>query len=103
MPEAPGDLAPGAAEDACGVGVAGAAVAGVFVDVGGRGVVAAACVGERAERCAWPVVAGPAKLRVLCFAGLDRDGCLAGVGGERSVAGVALAAVADLGEHRRGA
>src|ERR1700759_5141036 len=30
-------------------------------------------------------------------------GGLAGVGGERSVGGVALAAVADLGDHRRGA
>jgi hypothetical protein len=42
VPEAPDDLAPGATEDACGVGVAGAAGAGSVVDVGGPGVVAAA-------------------------------------------------------------
>ena len=52
VPEAPGDLALGAAEDAGGVGVAGAAGSGAGVDVGRPGVVAAACVGEGAERCA---------------------------------------------------
>src|SRR5947207_2012775 len=51
VPEAPDDLAPGAAEDAGGVGVAGAAGSGAGVDVGRPGVVAAACVGEGAERC----------------------------------------------------
>jgi hypothetical protein len=50
VPEAPDDLAPGAAEDAGGVGVAGASGAGAVVDVRGPGVVAAACVGEGAER-----------------------------------------------------
>src|ERR1019366_4115716 len=51
-PEAPDDLAPGAAEDARGVGMAGAAGAGAVVDVRRPGAVAAARVGEGAERCA---------------------------------------------------
>ena len=42
VPQSPDDLAPRAAEDAGGVGVAGAAGAGVVVDVGRLGVVAAA-------------------------------------------------------------
>jgi hypothetical protein len=96
VPEAPDDLAPGAAEDAGGVGVAGASGAGAVVDVSGPGVVVGACVGEGADRCAESVVARPAELRVFGFARFDGDGGLAGVGGERAVAGVALAAVADL-------
>ena len=42
VPQAPDHVAPGAAEDAGGVGVAGAAGSGAVVDVGGPGVVAAA-------------------------------------------------------------
>jgi hypothetical protein len=74
VPEAPDDLAPGAAEDACGVGVAGASGAGAVIDVGGPGVVAAACVRERVERVTEAVVAGPSELGVFGFAGLDGDG-----------------------------
>jgi hypothetical protein len=68
VPEPPDDLAPGAAEDAGGVVVAGAAGARLVVDVGGPGVVPAACVSEGAERAAESVVAGPSKLRVAAFA-----------------------------------
>jgi hypothetical protein len=103
VPKAPDDLAPSAAEDGGGVCVAGASSAGAVVDVGRPGVVAAACVRERVERVAETVVACPSELGVFGFAGLDRDGGLAGVGGQGAVGGVALAAIADLGEHRRGA
>ena len=58
---------------------------------------------ERVQRGAEPVIAGPAELGVFGFAGLDGDRALAGVGGECAVAGVALAAVADLGQQRGGA
>ena len=50
VPDAPDDLAPGAAEDAGGVRVAGASGTGAVIDVCRPGVVAAACVRERAER-----------------------------------------------------
>ena len=104
VPEAPDDLAPGAAEDACGVRVAGASGAGAVVDVGRPRVVTAACVG-RACRTLDVVGGQHAHRNLACFgfARLDRDGGLAGVGGQRPVGRVAVAAVADLGEHRRGA
>lgn len=38
----------------------------------------------------------------LAFAGFDRDGSLAGVGGERVAVWAAPAAVVDLGEQFRG-
>ena len=41
----------------------------------------------------------PAEGRGFAFAGLDRDGGLAGVGGERVAGRVARAAVADLGQQ----
>ena len=47
------------------------------------------------------MVTGPAELGAFGFAGLDRDRRLAAVGGELPAAGVAIAAVADLGDHRR--
>ena len=59
----------------------------------------AGAVGERAERVAQPLVARPAEAGGLAFAGLDRDGGLAGVGGERVAGRVAGAAVADLGQQ----
>src|SRR5688500_16839305 len=103
LPEAPDDAAPGAAEDADRVLVAGAACSGAAVDVGGPWVVVAAGVGERADRGAQPVVAGPAEAGALGLARFDRDGGLAAVGGERGDGRVAGAAVADLAEHRGGA
>ena len=80
-----------------------APLARAVIDVGRPGVVAAACVGEGAERGAELVITRPSELRVFGFARLDGDGSLPTVGGQRAVAGVALAAVADLGDHRRGA
>ena len=65
VPEAPDDLAPRAAEDACGVGMTGATGASAVIDVCGPRVVAAACVGEGADRLAQPVVARPSELSVL--------------------------------------
>jgi hypothetical protein len=58
LPEAPDDLAPGAAEDAGGVGMAGASGASAVVDVAGPWVVVAAWLREGVERCAEAVVAG---------------------------------------------
>ena len=63
LPEAPDDLAPGAAEDAGGVGVAGASGSGAVVDVGCAWVVSAACVREFVEGVAEAVIAGPLR----CF------------------------------------
>ena len=48
------------------------------------------------------LVAGPAEGNDAVLAGLDRDGGLAGVGGERVVGRVAGAVVADLGEQAGG-
>ncbi len=61
-------------------------------------VVVAAGVRERDECLAQAFVAGPPEGGRLAFAGLDRDGGLAGVGGERVAGGVAASAVADLGQ-----
>src|SRR5450755_3448365 len=72
------------------------AVAGAGVEVLRPGVVVAGAVRQRDERLAQPLVAGPAEAGGFAFAGLDRDGGLAGVGGERVAGWVALAAVADL-------
>ena len=66
-------------------------------------VVVAAGVRERDERLAQALVAGPAEAGGFAFAGLDRDGGLPGVGGERVPGGVARAAVADLGQELGGA
>ncbi|MGN6167157.1 MAG: hypothetical protein ACTHQQ_03175, partial [Solirubrobacteraceae bacterium] len=65
MPEAPDDLAPRAAEDPAGVGVAGGSGSSAVIDVGGLRVAAAAGVRERVERVAEAVVAGPAELGVF--------------------------------------
>ena len=45
-------------------------------------VMVAAGVRERDERLAQALVAGPTEAGCLAFAGLDRDGGVAGVGGE---------------------
>ena len=103
VPDAPDDAAPGAAEDADRVGVGGAAGAGAGVDVGGPGVVVAAAVGERGDGVSESVVAGPAEAGALGLAGLHGDGGLAAVGGRGRLGGVAVAAVAHLGEDRGGA
>ena len=49
------------------------------------------------------MIARPAEVRPFGFPGLRGDGRLAGVSGQCPVAGVALAAIPDLGEHARGA
>src|ERR1019366_9761555 len=64
-------------------GVVMPAGAGGGVDVLGPGVPVAGAVSQRAERGAQALVAAPAKARGFAFAGLDRDGGLAGVAGER--------------------
>src|ERR1700739_4912397 len=74
LPQAPDDLTPRAAEDAGGVLVAGAAGAGAIVDVGRPRVVAAAGVGQHAERLAQAVITRPAKLSAFGLAGLRSDG-----------------------------
>ena len=62
----------------------------------------AGAVGEHADGVAQALVAGPAEAGDLALAGLDRDGGLAGVGGERVAGGVACAVVADLGDQLGG-
>src|ERR1044071_9920659 len=81
---------------------AGRREAGALVDVGGPGVVVAACVGECADRDAQALVAGVTEDGAAAFAAFDGDGALAGVGGERFGVGVAASAVADLGEQGGG-
>jgi hypothetical protein len=95
LPAAPDDPGPGAAESAQRATVVVAAVASVGVAVGGPRVPAAGAVRERGERVAQALVACPAELRVFAFAGLDRDGCLTGVGGDRVAVRVTASAVAD--------
>ncbi len=99
LPAAPEDAGPCSPEDADGVGVVAAAVAGALVDVARPGVVVSCGVGEDADVCPQALVAGPSECGVAALAGLDRDGCLSGVGGERLGAGVAGAVIADLGEQ----
>ena len=84
------------------MGVIAAAGAGALVDVVCPGVPVSGAVGEDAHVVAQALVAGPAEGGVAALAGLDRDGGLAGVGGERVVGRVAGAVVADLGEQPGG-
>src|ERR1035441_1759452 len=79
------------------------AVAGGGVEVLRPGVVVASSVGQRADRPAQALVARPPEGGGFAFAGLDRDGGLAGVGGERVAGWVTRAAVADLRQQLRGA
>src|ERR1019366_10211304 len=79
------------------------ALAGAGVEVLGPGVVVAGAVRQRADRPAQALVALPAEAGGFVFAGLLRDGGLAGVGGERVAGWVARAAVADLRQQLRGA
>src|ERR1700761_2020566 len=102
LPAAPDHAAPGAAEAADRARVVVAAGSGRGVAVLGPGVPVTSRVGEGAGRGSQPLVAAVAEGRDLLFAGFDRDGGHAGVGGERVRGGVALAAVADLGQQRRG-
>src|ERR1039458_2122233 len=73
------------------------------VAVSGPGMPVTGAVGQRAERRAEALVAGPAKARRLVLAGFDRDRGLAGVGSERVAGRVARATVADLGQQLSGA
>ena len=82
-------------------GLVVAAGACVGVEVLRPGVPVAGAVGERVERLPQPFVAAPAERRGLAFAGLFCDCGLASVAGECVAAGVALAAVADLGQQLR--
>src|SRR5664279_1557042 len=59
-------------------------------------------VRECAERATQPLIAAPPEVGCLAFAGLDSDGGLAGVSGERVAGWVAGAAVADLGQQLGG-
>ena len=77
--------------------------AGAGVEVLRPGVVLASGVRQRADRAAQALVARPPEGGGFAFAGLDRDGGLAGVGGERVAGWVTRAAVADLGQQLRGA
>ena len=103
LPAAPDNPSPGTAEGAQRAAVVVAALAGVGVAVGGPWVPAAGAVREGGERVAQSLVACPSELRVFAFAGLDRDRCLAGVGGDRVPVRVAAPAVADLAQQRGGA
>ena len=71
--------------------------AGVVVT--GPGMPAAGGVGEDAERVAQALVAGEAERCDLAFAGFDCDRAHSGVRGQGVGSGVAVAAVADLGEQ----
>ena len=96
LPAAPYDSAPATAEGTDRARVVVPASEGGGVEVLRPWVAVAAGVRERDERLAQALVARPAETGGSAFAGLDCDGCLAGVGGERVAGGVARAAVADL-------
>ena len=98
---APDDAGPGAPDGADRALVVVAAGAGASVEVAGPGS------GGGWSRRGWRARRGgacrrPSGRRPLAPAGLDRDGGHAAVGGERVAAGVARAAVADLGEQPGG-
>ena len=67
LPAAPDDVQPGAGEDADGVGVVVAAVAGTLVEVGGPGVGVVGVAGEVDDGAAQLFIDGPAKLMTLCL------------------------------------
>jgi hypothetical protein len=103
LPAAPQHPAPGAPDGSQRARVVVAAGTGGGVAVLRPGVPVAGAVRQRAERCAQPFVASPPEAGCFTFAGLDRDGGLAGVAGKRVAGWVARAAVADLGQQLRGA
>jgi hypothetical protein len=76
-----------------------AALARLAVERPGPGMPVAGAVSEPGERDTQSLVAAPAELGGLAFAGLFRDRGLAGVSGERVPVGIASAAVADLSEQ----
>jgi len=98
LPGLPEDADPGAGEDADGVGVVAAALAGLGVDVccPGRGV--AGVVGEAGDRPAQTAVAGPAEDDPAALAGGVGDRADAGLGGELIVGREAFADVTQLGQ-----
>ena len=99
LPAAPDDVQPGAGEDADGVGVVVASVAGALVEVGGPGVGVVGVAGEVDDGAAELFVDGPAEGDDLDLAGLSGRGCGAGQAGECFGGGEAAAGVADLGEQ----
>ena len=103
LPAAPDDVGPGPGEDAHGMGMALATLTGPAVEVGGPGVRPAAVLREVDERLAQLLVAGEAERHRPVLAGLAGRGRGPGQTGERLGRGEPLAAVADLGEERRGA
>src|SRR4051794_36200740 len=102
-PAAPDDAAPGSGEDANGVWVPRAAVAGALVDVGGPGAGLAAVGGEVDERFAELLVAAVAEGDVVFLAAGAGGGRDPGGRGECGVVREAGAAVADLGQQQGGA
>ena len=104
LPAAPEDAAPGAAEGAD--ARAGGRGRGRGRRRSGRrprGASGGCCRPACRTRSAGACCSAQRKRGGLAFAGFDRDGGLAGVGGERVAGGVAAAAVADLGEQLGGA
>lgn len=82
MPAVPDDVEPGSGEDAYGVGVVVASVAGSSVEVGGPGVGVSAVAGEVGDCVAELFVAGPAEGDGAQFAGLSGRGCRSGEAGQ---------------------
>jgi hypothetical protein len=82
LPAVPDDGEPGAGEDADGVGVVVASVAGALVEVGCPGVGVSAVAGEVGDGIAQLFVAGPAEGDGSEFAGLSGRGGGAGEAGQ---------------------
>src|SRR4051812_6974241 len=98
LPAAVDHADPGAGEDAHGVRVVVAAGAGVGVDLGGPGAGVSAVVGEGRDRLAEALVAGPAEVHGVVFAGFVGDRGLSGEGGDGVGRVVGCAGIAPLGE-----
>ncbi len=100
LPAVPDDVEPGAGEDADGVRVVVASLAGALVEVGGPGVGVSGVAGEVGDGVAELFVAGPAEGDGAELAGLSGRGCGAGEAGQGLRGGELGSAVADLGEQR---
>ena len=102
LPTTPENADPGAGEDADGVGMVAASIAGVAVDGSGPGIGMTGVVGPGGEGATQALVAGEAAGDAAMLAGGPGDGGDAGFGGELVGRGEAEAVVAELGEDLGG-
>jgi hypothetical protein len=98
VPAGPDDAEPGAGDDAVGVGVAFAAVAGVAVEALGPSWLHPGVVGEGGDCLAGAGVGGPAEVDASGLARGFGDGCGAAFGGGLFGVGDAVEDGPDLGE-----